>query len=240
MGAQPAPGVHPRRQAARRRLPAAAPCAQVDSVCWAGERALLVSCKLLEGGAEQSFAPLCALTWAGGADPTHDTLAVSGGCAGWPWLQPQPRAPSPLQSWAPRLSLSSPSSAAEFFAANIAEHAADQGPWLQAAAVPQVRLRGRPPRPSPRRCSRCLPDARHSPRPHPALLRPLQWAATVYAHRKANDDHIKLAALVGGQPTAADVTDDRLAIRIPNAPGERERAEGWAPSRGRLAPLAMA
>lgn len=58
-------------------------------------------------------------------------------------------------------------------------------------------------------------------------LRPLllQWAATVYAHRKANDDHVKLAALVGRTPTAADVTDDRLAIRIPNAPGESRGSE---------------
>lgn len=46
----------------------------------------------------------------------------------------------------------------------------------------------------------------------------------MYAHRKAADDHVKLAALVGqgtgrAAPLAADVTDDRLAIRIPNAPG---------------------
>ena len=53
------------------------------------------------------------------------------------------------------------------------------------------------------------------------LHRPLavQWGATVYAHRKAMDDHVKLAVLAGGQALAADVTDDRLAIRIPNAPG---------------------
>jgi hypothetical protein len=43
----------------------------------------------------------------------------------------------------------------------------------------------------------------------------------VYAHRKASDDHIKVAALVGGRPVAADVTDDRLAIRIPYAPGRK-------------------
>lgn len=41
----------------------------------------------------------------------------------------------------------------------------------------------------------------------------------MYAHRKAMDDHVKLAVLAGGQALAADVTDDRLAIRIPNAPG---------------------
>lgn len=42
----------------------------------------------------------------------------------------------------------------------------------------------------------------------------------MYAHRKAMDDHVKLAVLAGGQALAADVTDDRLAIRIPNAPGK--------------------
>lgn len=41
----------------------------------------------------------------------------------------------------------------------------------------------------------------------------------MYAHRKAMDDHVKVAALLGGAALAADVTDDRLAIRIPNAPG---------------------
>ena len=69
--------------------------------------------------------------------------------------------------------------------------------------------------------------------PHPAVLCGMlwcftclpcpwavQWGATVYAHRKARDDHVKLAVLVGGQALAADVTDDRLAIRIPNAPGK--------------------
>lgn len=56
----------------------------------------------------------------------------------------------------------------------------------------------------------------------------------MYAHRKAADDHVKLAAMVKGEggsavPMAADVTDDRLAIRIPNAPGalHAARLPGW-------------
>lgn len=57
----------------------------------------------------------------------------------------------------------------------------------------------------------------HCPVALPPLL--LQWHATVYAHRKAEDSHIKLATVVDGRPVAADVTDDRLIIRIPNAPG---------------------
>jgi len=49
------------------------------------------------------------------------------------------------------------------------------------------------------------------------------WGAVVYTHSQANDDHIKVVtASCDGNATAADVTDDRLAIRIPNAAGYEE------------------
>lgn len=52
-----------------------------------------------------------------------------------------------------------------------------------------------------------------------------QWGATLIAHSSANDDHIQL--LVGGRhassatntlPHLVSVTDDRMNIRLPNAP----------------------
>ena len=69
-----------------------------------------------------------------------------------------------------------------------------------------------------------------SSRPLACIFLLLQWGATVYAHRKACDDHVKVAA-VGrdGRPAAADITDDRLAIRIPNAPGGCSM--GWVGAR---------
>ena len=78
------------------------------------------------------------------------------------------------------------------------------------------------------RHTECAPPARVG------LCCRLQWGATVYSHRKANDDHIKVAALVERQAMAAEVTDDRLAIRIPNAPGGLDwgvswRLGGWVP-----------
>lgn len=63
--------------------------------------------------------------------------------------------------------------------------------------------------------------------PHPCLLTATvtQWGAVVYAHSQAADDHIKVATAPSsgeGDVTAADITDDRLAIRIPNAPGDED------------------
>ena len=47
-------------------------------MAWVAPGTLLVCSKLLEGGAEASYAPLCMLTWSGGADPAEGTLALSG------------------------------------------------------------------------------------------------------------------------------------------------------------------
>ena len=80
-----------------------APRPQVDSLAWVADAAILVSCKLLTGGAEEVFAPLAMLSWRG-ASPAPGAVAL-----------------------------------AEFFANNISEDATPQGPWLQAATVPQVR-----------------------------------------------------------------------------------------------------
>ena len=45
-----------------------------------------------------------------------------------------------------------------------------------------------------------------------------QWGTTVFAHSHANDDHIKLTQCSNiTQCIGVDVTDDKLAIRIPNA-----------------------
>ena len=53
-----------------------------------------------------------------------------------------------------------------------------------------------------------------------------EWNVSVYAHRQAADDHVKVAALMeeelDGGCAAVDVTDDRLAIRIPNALHDEE------------------
>ncbi|KAL6770773.1 NUP214 [Auxenochlorella protothecoides x Auxenochlorella symbiontica] len=47
------------------------------------------------------------------------------------------------------------------------------------------------------------------------------WGATIYSHAAAADDHIKVLLLEdSGDPVAADITDDRLAIRLPNAPDD--------------------
>ena len=46
------------------------------------------------------------------------------------------------------------------------------------------------------------------------------WSVIVAAHRLAADDHIKVITLgEDGRPAAADLSDDRLAIRVPNASG---------------------
>lgn len=43
-----------------------------------------------------------------------------------------------------------------------------------------------------------------------------EWSAYVTAHRKANDDHIRLLHCPpGGQVRQVGVTEDQLAIRIP-------------------------
>ena len=54
------------------------PGLQVDTISWVAESAILVSSKLLSGGAEEPFAPLCMLTWQG-AEPTQEGLKLSGG-----------------------------------------------------------------------------------------------------------------------------------------------------------------
>ncbi|KAK2076575.1 hypothetical protein QBZ16_005335 [Prototheca wickerhamii] len=53
-----------------------------------------------------------------------------------------------------------------------------------------------------------------------------EWGALVYAHASAADDHVKV--LLAGEGAdgrgvaAADVVDDRLAIRVPNAPEDED------------------
>lgn len=53
-----------------------------------------------------------------------------------------------------------------------------------------------------------------------------EWGALVYAHASAADDHVKV--LLAGEGAdgrgvaAADVVDDRLAIRVPNAPDDED------------------
>lgn len=51
---------------------------QVDSVAWVAPSALLVSCKLMAAGGEESFAPLAMLSWEG-ADPAQGAVDLSGG-----------------------------------------------------------------------------------------------------------------------------------------------------------------
>lgn len=50
---------------------------QVASLAWAADAAILVSCKLLADGAEESFAPLAMLTWQGG-DLVQGRAVLSG------------------------------------------------------------------------------------------------------------------------------------------------------------------
>jgi len=55
-----------------------------------------------------------------------------------------------------------------------------------------------------------------------------QWSCVVYSNRQAADDHIKVAKYHHNDNTsdndvvAVDITDDRLAIRIPNAPDDED------------------
>ncbi len=123
---------------------------EVDSLSWVAPSTMLVSSKLLASdGAEEPFAPLCTLSWrAGTADPTADTLELAGACL--------------LGSFVGAAGISLPEQSsgsccavvlepfqygthqgllpccAEFFASNIDEVAAAQGPWLQAVTLPQV------------------------------------------------------------------------------------------------------
>ncbi|KAL4522854.1 hypothetical protein Ndes2526A_g07587 [Nannochloris sp. 'desiccata'] len=46
------------------------------------------------------------------------------------------------------------------------------------------------------------------------------WGATVFTHMHAFDDHIKIVQQQVDLLQGIDVTDDKLAIRIPNAPGD--------------------
>ena len=154
--------------------PPAPAASQIDSLAWVAPAAMLVSSKLLVDGAEESFAPLGMLTWQGDGLPAPGTSAL-----------------------------------AEFFALNVAEGVEEQGPWLQAATVPQVtgaRRRAAPPAahhaallPSPAAPARAPPRSPRPPAHHPRLATNTnagQWGATVYAHRKASDDHVKAAVLV--------------------------------------------
>lgn len=45
----------------------------------------------------------------------------------------------------------------------------------------------------------------------------------MFSHRKSNDDHVKVLSFTeDAHPIAADITEDALAIRIPNAPGDED------------------
>ena len=64
----------------------------------------------------------------------------------------------------------------------------------------------------------------------------------IFAHRKAADDHVKVAvveAAAGAVPAvvAADVTDDQLTIRIPNGPGARVAAASRGAAASSCAPV---
>lgn len=117
---------------------------QVDSVSWVGATALLVNSRLTMAGAEEPIAPQCMVTWQG-AGPAAGGLALSGvwaapavarpGCRGVSCLDCACWASSPL----PHTHTHPAAANAEFFAPNIAEFAADRGPWLHAVTVPEVR-----------------------------------------------------------------------------------------------------
>lgn len=129
-------------------------------MAWAAPAALLVSCRLMAAGGEESFAPLAMLRWEG-ADPEEGKVELSGA---WPARRrPGGRIGMPLPALPPssalprrrrcchpcarlrrapallQLACAHPPCPAEFFASNIAEYAAAQGPWLQAATVAEVR-----------------------------------------------------------------------------------------------------
>lgn len=141
---------------------------EVDSAVWVAPSAILVSSRLLEGGEEESLAPLAVLGWPQGAAPSPDTLHVAGATRESSRCSPAAAACCQgtgavavlllMRSFGADLSLPPCPRArpapTEFFAPSTLPQAAAAGPSLRAAALPP-------------------------------------WSAVVHAHRKAADDHVK-------------------------------------------------